>query len=63
MATTVKEHKRKQAGIKAADTKGREERVRAAKMARYTRQHGKNDAANPYSRENYYKRNSGSESQ
>jgi hypothetical protein len=51
----LKKHRQKQAAVKAADTKGQEERSRAARMASYTRKHGKNDAANPYSRENYYK--------
>jgi hypothetical protein len=37
---------------KAAETKGPAERSRAAKMARWTRQNGKDDAANPHSREN-----------
>jgi predicted RNase H-like HicB family nuclease len=43
----------RQAGLKAAHTKGPEERTRAAFMANWTRQHGKNDAKNPYSRQNY----------
>jgi hypothetical protein len=48
------ERKRKQreAGLKAAETKGSDELRRAAKMAAWTRKHGKNDAANPYARAN-----------
>jgi hypothetical protein len=40
-------------GQKAAETKGRIERVREAKMAAWTRKNGKNDALNPYSKQNY----------
>jgi hypothetical protein len=40
----------KTAGQKAAETKGRTERVREAKMAARTRKNGKNDAVNPYSK-------------
>jgi hypothetical protein len=43
----------KTAGQKAAETKGRIQRVREAKMAAWTRKNGKNDAVNPYSRQNY----------
>jgi hypothetical protein len=43
----------KTAGQKAAGTKGRIERVREAKMAAWTRKNGKNDALNPYSKQNY----------
>jgi len=43
----------KTAGQKAAETKGRIERVREAKMAAWTRTNGKNDALNPYSKQNY----------
>jgi len=46
--------KRRAAALKAAFTKGPEERSRTAKMANYTMKHGKNDAKNPYSKENYY---------
>src|SRR5258707_818951 len=46
--------KRRAAALKAAETKGPEERSRTAKMAIYTMRHGKNDAQNPYSKENYY---------
>jgi hypothetical protein len=42
-----------EAGFKAAETKGPEERRREALMARWTRKHGKNDAENPYSKQNY----------
>jgi predicted RNase H-like HicB family nuclease len=45
--------KHRQAGLKAAETKGPEERTRAAFMANWTRKHGKDDAKNPYSRQNY----------
>jgi hypothetical protein len=45
--------RRRNAGIKAAETKGPEERRREALMAAWTRLHGKNHAANPYSKENY----------
>jgi len=42
-------------GIKAAITKGPIELSRAAKAAAWTRQNGKrDDANNPYSRQNYY---------
>ena len=40
------------AALKAADTKGPSERRRAAKMAAWTRKHGKDDAANPFSKQN-----------
>jgi hypothetical protein len=40
-------------GKKAAATKGRIERVREAKMAAWTRKNGKNDALNPYSKQNW----------
>ncbi len=43
----------KTAGQKAAETKGRIERVREARMATWTRKNGKNDALNPYSKQNY----------
>ena len=43
----------KTAGQKAAETKGSIERVREAKMAAWTRKNGKNDARNPYSKQNY----------
>ena len=43
----------KTAGQKAAETKGRVERVREAKMAAWTRKNGNNDALNPYSKQNY----------
>jgi hypothetical protein len=43
----------KTAGQKAAETKGRIERVREAKMAAWTRKNGKNAALNPYSKQNY----------
>jgi hypothetical protein len=37
----------------ALATKGAGERSRASRMANWTMRHGKNDAANPYSKENY----------
>jgi hypothetical protein len=46
-------NKRRQAGLKAAETKGAEERSREAKAAAWTREHGKDDSKNPYSMENY----------
>jgi hypothetical protein len=54
MATDQKRNNR-EAGLKAAATKGAEERKRAAHMAAWTRKNGKNDKANPYSAENYYR--------
>jgi hypothetical protein len=44
--------KHREAGLKAAETKGPEELHRAAKMAAWTRKFGR-DPGNPYSRENY----------
>jgi len=49
----AKKMRRRNAGLKAAETKGPEERKRKGLMAAWTRQHGKNDAANPYSKRNY----------
>jgi len=51
--TTVQDdrkRRRRNAGLKAAETKGSEERKRGARMAAWMRKHGKNDAANPHSR-------------
>jgi hypothetical protein len=50
----VDERKRKQkeAGRKAVETKGEAELSRAANKAAWTRKHGKNDAQNPYTKEN-----------
>ena len=45
-----RKRRRRNAGLKAAETKGPEERKRAALMAAWTRKHGKNDAANPHSK-------------
>ena len=42
--------RRRNAALKAAETKGPEERKRAALMAAWTRKHGKNDAQNPHSK-------------
>ena len=53
IAVSPMNSKNHEAGLKAARTKGREERSRAALMANWTRKHGKDDAKNPYSRENY----------
>jgi hypothetical protein len=53
--TSDRERKLRQrlAGYKAAETKGPEERSREAYMAAWTKKHGKDDAANPYSRQNW----------
>lgn len=48
-----RKQKAKVAAQKAAGTKGPAEHHRAAKMANWTRKHGKNDAENPYSKHNY----------
>jgi hypothetical protein len=45
----------RRAGRKAVDTKGPVERSRISSMANWTMKHGKNDAENPYSKENYYR--------
>jgi hypothetical protein len=45
----------RQAGRKAVNTKGPEERRRISLMANWTKKHGKNDAGNPYSKDNYYR--------
>ncbi len=37
---------------KAIETKGPIERKRAARMAAWTKKHGKDDASNPHSRQN-----------
>jgi len=42
-----------EAGRKASITKGKDEESRAGKMAAWSRQHGKGDPRNPYSRANY----------
>ncbi len=47
--------KRREAGRKAVKTKGQKELNRAGQMARWTKQHGKNDQENPYSKANYYR--------
>ena len=49
----VRKKKRADAAKKAAETKGAPERSRESKMANWTRRHGKNDAENPYSKQNY----------
>jgi hypothetical protein len=46
----------KEAARKAFETKGPSERQRAAKMASWTRRHGKNDAINPFSKANANRR-------
>jgi len=55
MTTDHEDRKRKRhnAGIKAAETKGPEERKREGLMGAWTREHVKNDAENPYSKQNY----------
>ena len=50
MENEDRKRRRRNAGLKAAETKGPEERKREALMAAWTRKHGKNDAANPYSK-------------
>jgi hypothetical protein len=45
-----KKLKRSAAGHKASETKGPEERSRAAKAAAWTQKHGRDDAKNPYAR-------------
>ncbi len=40
------------AGHKASATKGKDEEIRAANMAAWTRKNGKNDALNPFSKAN-----------
>jgi hypothetical protein len=49
-AATKGPEKLRDAALKAADTKGPSERSRAAKMAAWTRKYGKDDATNPFSR-------------
>jgi hypothetical protein len=46
-ASIMSSNKYGQAGLKAAETKGPEERSREAHMAAWTRKHGKDDAKNP----------------
>lgn len=48
-----KRHKNRQAGLKSAETKGPEERRRAALMAAWSKKHGKGNPQNPYSKSNY----------
>jgi hypothetical protein len=45
-----RKRRRRNAGLKVAETKGPEERKMEALMAAWTRKHDKNDAANPYSK-------------
>jgi hypothetical protein len=45
----------RRAGRKAVITKGPVECRRISLMANWTMKHGKNDAENPYSKENYYR--------
>ena len=45
--------KKRQAGLRASETKGKEEETRAANEAAWTKKNGKNPAANPHSRQNY----------
>jgi hypothetical protein len=44
----------KSAGRKAVETKGKRELERAALMAVWTKENGKDDAKNPYSKKNFY---------
>jgi hypothetical protein len=44
--------RRHEAARKAVETKGPSDRRRAAKMAAWTRKHGKNDGVNPFSKTN-----------
>ena len=44
---------RHHAAMKAAETKGAEERNREALMAAWTRKYGRDDKRNPYSMRNY----------
>ena len=48
----VEWRRRREAARKAVETKGPSERQRAAKMASWTRKHGKHDAMNPFSKAN-----------
>jgi len=48
----TRKRRRRNAGLKAAETKGPDERRREALMAAWTRKNGKNDAVNPYSKQN-----------
>lgn len=43
----------REAAQKAVETKGEDELKRAGLMAAWTRKHGKDDKANPYSKANY----------
>ena len=43
----------KSAGRKAVESKGKIELSRAGKMAAWTKANGKNDAENPFSKQNY----------
>ena len=49
----MSDSKRRIAGLKAAETKGTEERSGESLMANWTRKHGKDDRKNLYSKENY----------
>jgi hypothetical protein len=49
----ARKRRRRNAGLKAAETKGPEERKREALMAAWTRKNGKNDTVNPYSKQNW----------
>jgi hypothetical protein len=48
--TENRKRRRRNAGLKTAETKGPEERKREALMAAWTRKYGKNIAANPFSK-------------
>jgi len=49
-----KSQKASAAAFKANETSGPKERSRKAKMANWTRTHGKDDDKNPFSFQNYY---------
>jgi hypothetical protein len=49
----------KEAALKSVETKGEDELKRAGLMAAWTRKHGKDDEANPYSKRNYQRGGSG----
>jgi hypothetical protein len=49
----------REAAQKAVETKGEDELKRVGLMAAWTRKHGKDDQANPYSKRNYQRGDSG----
>jgi hypothetical protein len=52
-AQTKGRERMREAGLKASETKGEEGLRRAGLMAAWTRKNGKNDAENPYTKQNY----------